>query len=132
MKRCSPAATCWRWASPTCVSGLLQGTPVGAGYSGTSANEAAGAQSRRAGLAAAAVVLLLVVLFLPWIERIPAPVLAAIVIHAVSKSLRPGMFGNVPALAARPADRVRRGAGGRAVRRAERPADRHRLQPRAC
>ena len=39
------------------VSGLLQGTPVGAGYSGTSANEAAGAQSRLAGLAAAAVVL---------------------------------------------------------------------------
>jgi MFS superfamily sulfate permease-like transporter len=67
---------------------------VGAGYSGTAANEAAGAQSRFAGLAAAAVVLLLVVLFLPWIGRIPAPVLGAIVIHAVSKSLHPGVFGN--------------------------------------
>src|SRR6185312_14255433 len=55
------------------VSGALQGTPVGAGYSGTAANEAAGAQSRLAGLAAAAVVLLLVVLCLPWIERIPQP-----------------------------------------------------------
>jgi len=76
------------------VSGALQGTPVGAGYSGTAANEAAGAQSRLAGVAAAAVVLLLVVLFLRWIERIPAPVLAAIVIHAVSKSLHPGVFGN--------------------------------------
>jgi len=76
------------------VSGALQGTPVGAGYSGTAANEAAGAQSRLAGLAAAAVVLLLVVLCLPWIERIPQPALAAIVIHAVSKSLHPGMFGN--------------------------------------
>jgi MFS superfamily sulfate permease-like transporter len=74
------------------VSGLLQGTPVGAGYSGTSANEAAGAQSRWAGLSAAAVILVLVVLFLPWIERIPEPVLAAIVIHAVSKSLRPMVF----------------------------------------
>jgi sulfate permease, SulP family len=76
------------------LSGLVQGTPVGAGYSGTSANEAAGAQSRLAGLAAAAVVLVLVVVFLRWIERIPEPVLAAIVIHAVSKSLGLGVFGN--------------------------------------
>jgi MFS superfamily sulfate permease-like transporter len=76
------------------VSGALQGTPVGAGYSGTSANDAAGAQSRLAGLCAAGTVLLLVLLFLKWIERIPEPVLAAIVIHAVSKSLRPGVFGN--------------------------------------
>jgi MFS superfamily sulfate permease-like transporter len=74
------------------VSGALHGTPLGAGYSGTSANEAAGAQSRAAGLYAAATVLLLVLLFLPWIERIPEPVLAAIVIHAVSKSLRLSVF----------------------------------------
>ncbi len=76
------------------VSGLFQGTPVGAGYSGTSANDAAGATSRFSGLAAAAVVAVLVLLFLPWIERIPEPVLAAIVIHAVSKSLRVGVFAN--------------------------------------
>ena len=74
------------------VSGLFQGTPVGAGYSGTSANDAAGARSRLAGLSAAAVVLLLVLAFLPWIERIPQPALAAIVIHAVSKSLRLSVF----------------------------------------
>jgi SulP family sulfate permease len=37
-------------------------------------------------------VLALVVLFLPWIERIPDPILAAIVIHAVSKSLRLAVF----------------------------------------
>ena len=74
------------------VSGAFQGTPVGAGYSGTSANEAAGGQSRAAGLYAAATVLALVLLFLPWIERIPDPVLAAVVIHAVSKSLRPAVF----------------------------------------
>jgi MFS superfamily sulfate permease-like transporter len=74
------------------VSGAFHGTPVGAGYSGTSANEAAGAQSRAAGLYAAATVLVLVLLFLPWIERIPDPVLAAIVIHAVSKSLRIAVF----------------------------------------
>lgn len=76
------------------VSGLFQGTPVGAGYSGTSANEAAGAQSRFAGLFAAAIVLALVLAFLKWIERIPEPVLAAIVIHAVSRSLRVGVFRN--------------------------------------
>jgi len=76
------------------VSGLLQGTPVGAGYSGTSANAAAGAQSRAAGLYAAAVVAVLVALLLNWIERIPQPVLAAIVIHAVSRSLHPSTFSN--------------------------------------
>src|SRR5580704_17152191 len=76
------------------LAGLFQGTPVGASYYGTSANDAAGARSRFAGLSAAAIVLLLVLLFLRWIERIPEPVLAAIVIHAVSKSLRLGVFGN--------------------------------------
>jgi MFS superfamily sulfate permease-like transporter len=70
------------------VSGALHGMPVGAGYSATSANEAAGAQSRWSGLVAAGTVLLLVLFALRWIERIPQPVLAAIVIHAVSKSLR--------------------------------------------
>ncbi len=74
------------------VSGALHGMPVGAGYSGTSANEAAGAQSRLAGLIGAGAVLVLVLLALPWIERIPQPVLAAIVIHAVSKSLRVSVF----------------------------------------
>jgi len=74
------------------LSGFLHGTPVGAGYSATAANEAAGAQSRIAGLCAAAVVLMVLLLFLPWVERIPQPVLAAVVIHAVGKSLRPGVF----------------------------------------
>jgi MFS superfamily sulfate permease-like transporter len=72
------------------VSGLFHGTPVGAGYSGSSANEAAGAQSRASGLFAAAIILGLVLVCLPFIERIPQPILAAIVIHAVSKSLRLG------------------------------------------
>jgi MFS superfamily sulfate permease-like transporter len=76
------------------VCGLLQGTPVGAGYSATSASAAAGAESRLAGLTAAAVVLALVLLFLRWVERIPEPALAAIVIHAVSKSLRPSVFAD--------------------------------------
>ncbi len=74
------------------LSGLLHGMPVGAGYSGTSANEAAGARSRLAGLVAAAVLLVMVASLLRWIERIPEPVLAAIVIHAVSKSWRLSVF----------------------------------------
>jgi SulP family sulfate permease len=74
------------------LCGLLQGMPVGAGYSGTSANEAAGAQSRWAGLVAGAAILLMVWLLLRWIERIPLAVLAAIVIHAVSKSWRLSVF----------------------------------------
>ncbi|HKD55486.1 MAG TPA: SulP family inorganic anion transporter [Steroidobacteraceae bacterium] len=76
------------------VSGLFHGTPVGAGYSGTAANAAAGAQSRLAGVSAALVVLILVLLFLPWIERIPEPALAAVVIHAVTKSVRLSVFRN--------------------------------------
>lgn len=74
------------------VSGLFHGMPVGAGYSASSANDAAGAQSRLAGLTAAFTVLVLVLTCLPWIERIPIPVLAAIVIHAVSKSMRLSVF----------------------------------------
>ena len=70
------------------VSGLLQGSPVGAGYSATSANENCGATSRLAGIVAATTVLVLILTCLRFIELIPEPVLAAIVIHAVSKSLR--------------------------------------------
>jgi MFS superfamily sulfate permease-like transporter len=76
------------------VSGLFHGTPVGAGYSGTAANAAAGAQTRFAGLFAAGILLVAVLSFLGWIERIPQPVLAAIVIHAVSKSLRISVFSD--------------------------------------
>ena len=71
------------------LSGVFHGMPVGAGYSATSANEVAGAQSRAAGLVACAVVGLAVWLLLPWIERTPQPLLAAIVIHAVGHMLNP-------------------------------------------
>ena len=87
-----PNRDLWALGLSNVISGLLRGTPVGAGYSGTSANEAAGARSRRAGLYAAAIVLLLVLLFLRWIELIPQPILAAVVIHAVHRSLRPSQF----------------------------------------
>jgi MFS superfamily sulfate permease-like transporter len=70
------------------LSGLLHGMPVGAGYSATSANEAAGAQSRLAGWVAVLAVLLVVLTLMPAIALTPEPVLAAVVIHAVSHTLR--------------------------------------------
>jgi len=73
-------------------SGVLHGMPVGAGYSATSANEAAGAQSRLAGWCAAAVIGLIVAVLLPELARTPEPVLAAIVVYAVSHTLRLSVF----------------------------------------
>jgi MFS superfamily sulfate permease-like transporter len=69
------------------LSGLFHGMPAGAGYSATSANEAAGATSRLAGGVAALVVLLIVMTVLPYIALTPEPILAAIVIHALARGL---------------------------------------------
>lgn len=68
-------------------SGLFGGLAVGAGFSATSANEQAGAQSRAAGWFAAGLVVLTIALALPQLAWIPDPILAAIVIHAVSHGL---------------------------------------------
>jgi MFS superfamily sulfate permease-like transporter len=69
------------------LSGLFHGMPAGAGYSATSANEAAGAGSRLAGIVAALVVLVIVLTVLPYIALTPEPVLAAIVIYALGRGL---------------------------------------------
>jgi len=74
------------------LSGAFLGMPVGAGYSATSANEAAGAASRWSGGIAALAMLLVVLFILPLIAYTPEAVLAAIVIHAVSHSLSPAVF----------------------------------------
>ncbi len=74
------------------ASGVLRGLPVGAGFTATSANDDAGAQSRRAGLFAALASAILVIVCAPLIARIPLPVLAAIVIHAVSGAWAPSAF----------------------------------------
>ena len=71
------------------ASGLFAGMPVGAGYSATSANEAAGAHSRLAAWFAALAVLAVVLTLLPYVALTPEPVLAAIVIYAVSHTLNP-------------------------------------------
>lgn len=73
-------------------AGLLHGMPVGAGYSATAANEAAGANSRWAAGVALACSVAMVTVLLRFVERIPEPVLAAIVIHAVSASWRLSAF----------------------------------------
>ncbi|MBS0446945.1 MAG: SulP family inorganic anion transporter [Proteobacteria bacterium] len=71
------------------VSGLMRGMPVGAGYSASAANEAAGARSQRSAWICAAAVLVVVATLQPALALIPQPVLAAIVIHAVSRTLSP-------------------------------------------
>ncbi len=74
------------------ASGILHGMPVGAGYSATAANEKHGASSRLSGFFAALIILPIVLLLLPIIAFIPKPVLAAIVIHAVSHTLTIATF----------------------------------------
>ena len=71
------------------ASGLLRGLPVGAGFSASFANEAAGAVSRVAGLVAGLCMVALAALFAPLVARIPQPVLAAVVVYAVLPALDP-------------------------------------------
>lgn len=71
------------------TSGLLQGLPVGAGLSAASANQAAGAQSKWAGVMTALALALLLWLARPWLALLPLPVLAAVVVGILSHSLWP-------------------------------------------
>ena len=74
------------------ASGLFHGLAVGAGFSGSSANEAAGAVSKLAGWCAALTLLVVVLTLLPMIALTPEPILAAVVMHAVSHTLRLSVF----------------------------------------
>lgn len=74
------------------VSSLFQGMPVGAGYSATAANEAYGARTRIAGIAAMIITFLIILTVLPYIEWIPQPVLAAIVIFTMATTLSLSSF----------------------------------------
>jgi MFS superfamily sulfate permease-like transporter len=71
------------------ISGLLRGMPVGAGFSASSANEAAGAVSRWAGLVAAVGVAVVIGVAGGQVARLPEPILAAVVISAMSHALDP-------------------------------------------
>jgi MFS superfamily sulfate permease-like transporter len=76
-------------------AGLLQGMVVGAGFSVTSANAAAGAQSRKAGVVALVAVLLAMGFALPLLHLLPRPVLAVAVISALWHALSIGPLRKV-------------------------------------
>ncbi len=71
------------------ASALVQGMPVGAGFSAGSASEAAGATSRWTSVVAAAGLILMVLFAMPLIAFLPEPVLAAVVIAALTHALDP-------------------------------------------
>lgn len=73
-------------------SALVNGMPVGAGFSATLANEAAGAGTRWAGAIAGVGLALVVLLAAPVIALLPEPVLAAVVIAALVHALDIGPF----------------------------------------
>ncbi len=70
-------------------SALFQGMPVGAGFSATTANAAAGAVSKRAGLVALVAMVLVIVFALSTLHWLPRPVLAVAVISALWHALSP-------------------------------------------
>jgi MFS superfamily sulfate permease-like transporter len=71
------------------AAGLLHGMPVGAGFSASSAAEAAGAKSRFAGLSAMALLLALSLWGRSLVALVPAPVLASVVIASLFHALNP-------------------------------------------
>ena len=71
------------------ASAIVQGMPVGAGFSAGAASEAAGAASRLTALAAAAGLAILILCTKPLIADLPETVLAAVVIAALTHALDP-------------------------------------------
>jgi len=72
------------------LAALAQGMPVGAGFSAGSASEAAGATTRLTCLVASLGLAAMILLAAPAVARIPEPVLAAVVIAALTHALTPG------------------------------------------
>lgn len=71
------------------ASGLVQGMPVGAGFSAGSASEAAGAATRATTAVAAVGLAVLIAFAAPYIAWLPQPVLAAVVVAALVHALDP-------------------------------------------
>lgn len=67
----------------------VQGMPVGAGFSIGTASEAAGARSRMTAVVAALMLAAMVAIATPLIALLPQPVLAAVVIAALTHALDP-------------------------------------------
>lgn len=74
------------------ASAILRGLPVGAGFSIGNANTQAGTADRMGAVCAAITVGLVALTATRWIALIPEPVLAAIVISALSHALSPRPF----------------------------------------
>lgn len=77
------------FGSANLLSALLQGLPVGAGFSAAAANYAAGGRSKWAGVVAAAALALLLWQARGWLALLPVPVLAAVVVGILSHNLWP-------------------------------------------
>jgi MFS superfamily sulfate permease-like transporter len=77
------------------VAALVQGMPVGAGFSAGSASEAAGAASRLTSAIAALALGALVLFAGQAVSRIPEPVLAAVVIAALTHALALSPFNRL-------------------------------------
>lgn len=71
------------------AAALVQGMPVGAGFSAGSASEAAGAKTRATAVVAAIGLALLMIFASALVAHLPHPVLAAVVIAALTHALDP-------------------------------------------
>lgn len=71
------------------ASAIVQGMPVGAGFSAGAASEAAGAQTRATAVVAALGLAVLIVFAAAPVALLPQPVLAAVVIAALTHALDP-------------------------------------------
>lgn len=71
------------------ASGLLQGLPVGAGFSASSANQEAGGRSKLSGVFAALAIAGVLLGLRDWLALLPVPVLAAVVIGILLHRLTP-------------------------------------------
>lgn len=73
-------------------SALAHGMPVGSGFSAGSASETAGAKTRATGVVAGIGLAILILFATSWIAQLPEPVLAAVVIAALTHTLDPAPF----------------------------------------
>jgi MFS superfamily sulfate permease-like transporter len=77
------------FGSANLLSAVLQGLPVGAGFSAASANYEAGGRSKWASIAAAGALAALLWQARGWLALLPVPVLAAVVVGILSHNLWP-------------------------------------------
>jgi high affinity sulfate transporter 1 len=79
-------------AGANLAAGLGRGFPVSGGMSQSLVNESAGARTPASGLVAGLIILLVVLFFSGLLRTLPQPVLAAVVLMAVSALVKPEAF----------------------------------------